>query len=142
MSDSIDVLDFLDDPEPEVKKSTSPDYGKKYKTLRDTLLALLWDCDWHGHTACLGAGGNRFSARLLELKRLGYQIESREAASGHGKDYRLISQKVGAPQGKKVKVFLTESDADEIVHQGVLTTAARKAVKDALGSFQANKDKL
>ena len=141
----LDVLGItLDEgsPFPPVTSSTSPDYGKKYKTLRDALLALLWDGVWHTHKECVRVANPRFSARLLELKRIGYQIESRESPSGHGKNYRLISRKIGVPQGKNVKVFLTESDAEEITENGILTTAAQEAVKEALLSFQANKDKL
>jgi len=119
----------------------STDFGVKYETARDRLLRLVLDLQWHNRQELEAAAGNRYAARVLELKRLGYVVEDRESATGHGKDYRLTSRTPGAPQEKKVKVFLSEEDA-ELLLAGQVTGEAEAAVEDALGSFRANKHKL
>jgi len=119
-----------------------PDYGKKYGSAREALLDRMSDCVWHSWKELEAVAGNRYAARMLELRRLGYQIEDRSGvAHPDGKDYRLISVVPGPPKKKQVKVFLDEYDAQAAV-LGNLTSTARTAVKDALGSFMANKDKL
>jgi len=49
----------------------STDYGKSKSTGRERLLDLLSDCGWHPCSQLLEHGGVRYSARVLELKRLG-----------------------------------------------------------------------
>jgi hypothetical protein len=124
----------------------STDYATIKKPLRDQLFALLGDLGWHGHMELRDAGGTRYSARLLELKRLGFQIDSRstvdlEDSGKTGKEYRLLSRVPSSPKGKRVKVFLEERDAVAAC-EGRVTAAARVAVDDALASFRANREKL
>lgn len=118
----------------------STDFGTEKVNLREALLRLLSDRNWHTHIEML-VGGVRYSARLLELKRLGYKIQS-EGKAVSGKRYRLLSNKPGRPQGKKVKVYLDESDARAIVNNRTVTNRTYQAVNDALGSFLFNKNKL
>ena len=116
----------------------SHDHGQINETKRDALLNLLLDLEWHDHFE-LQVAGVRYGARVLELKRLGYQIETRDL--DYGKQYRLKSVRKGKPQEKRVKIFLPERDATALVN-GHVTRAAMRIVKDALGSFQENKHKL
>ncbi len=123
----------------------SIDWAREKKTARGRVLFALRDLQWHSHLdlAKPSVGGPRFPARLLELRRLGYKMESR-AINGDkrkGKMYRLLSLTAGAPQGKKVKVYLTERDAERLLI-GHLSRQASRALKDALGSFKTNKHKL
>lgn len=123
----------------------STDHAELHKTARGRVLLTLHDLNWHPNheLSRKSVGGIRYSARILELKRLGYEIEDRDIDGAKaGKEYRLKSKTPGPPQSKRVKVFLEESDVDKLLKQGTLTTRARKALADALGSFQANKSKL
>lgn len=114
-------------------------YGVKFKSARERLFDLLSDLRWHTHKEMEAVSGNRYAARLLELKREGYVIESR--AIPDGKEHRLKSRQKGPPQPKRVKVFLNEHDAAALT-QGKVTPAAQKAVTSALASFRVNKGKL
>lgn len=115
-------------------------FGTEKLALRERVLSLLSDLGWHSFSQIHSVGGIRYSARLLELKRLGYRIEDR-ATGTDGKDYRLISLTPGPAQEKRVKVFLRETDAEKLV-VGKITRAAIAAVSDALGSFKTNRDNL
>lgn len=103
---------------------------------------LLSDLHWHSARELHHTGGVRYGARLLELKRLGYQFEDREVEGENYKYYRLMSLTRGAPQAKQVKVFLNEEDARLLVEENCMTGSAEKAVRDAYGSFLTNKSKL
>ncbi len=115
------------------------DYAERYTSARDAIFGLLSDLGWHSHRELGSVGGNRYSARLLELKRLGYAIESRELEEG--KLYRLASLQRGEPQIKRVKVFLTEREAEALA-EGVPSSGARAAVARALASFRTNRERL
>lgn len=119
----------------------SIDYAKLNETARGRVFKILLDCKWHHYEELKEVGGVRYSARLLELKRLGYEIEDRPLEP-QGKQYRLVSPDPSVPQAKHVKVFLAESDVEKLLGRGVLTKAARHALTDALGSFQHNRSKL
>jgi hypothetical protein len=110
-------------------------------TMRTKLLDLLWDLQWHEHLELRGASGKCYSARLLELKRLGWDIED-EPLRGSGKRYRLTSREQGSPKGKLVKVYLRERDADRLVTSGEVGVWAHKCIEQALRSFRENKHKL
>ena len=114
------------------------DFAEEKKPARERLLDLLLDGRWHSWQECQSVGGVRYSARLLELKRQGHRIETRgEKHSGF--DYRHVG--VGKPQQKRVKIYLTESDAEDLL-SGILTGNASSAISDALASFRSNKHKL
>jgi hypothetical protein len=98
------------------------------------------DLAWHDYTELREVGGVRYSARILELKRLGYQFED-EPLEPQGKRYRLLDRVPSGTKGKKVKVYISEQGAQALL-DGTITNAVRLAVTDALGSFQANKHKL
>ena len=122
----------------------SEDYGKKYGTASDQALEILSNPvgAWRDRETLERLCGNRYSARILELKRRGYLIESSPSQTGHGKRYRLLRAEKGSPQPKRVKVFLRETDAQQLLDGNGLTPAAREAVEEALGSFRHNKGKL
>lgn len=117
----------------------SHDYGKEKKTLRDAVLTRLWDLEWHSFAEMAQVGGIRYGARILELKRLGYSIDSMEFPAGN--HYRLLSRTQKSPKIKKVKVYLTEEEADWL-SKGFLPPTARQSIQAALASFRANKHKL
>lgn len=119
----------------------STDYGLKYETARDRVFALLADCRWHSRTELEHVAGNRYTARVLELRRLGYRISAVPQEDGDGKAYRLESTELGSPQPKRVKVLMDEEDAAQLV-AGTVSDGARAAVGDALGSFRENRTKL
>lgn len=75
-------------------------------SLRDRVLALLWDLNWHGNAALARVGGVRYNARVHELRRLGYRIDDESDGRADGKRYRLVSQEPTGPLTKRVKVFL------------------------------------
>lgn len=109
------------------------------RSARARLLTLLWDLQWH-HNRELRVAGNRYSARMLELRRLGYQIEKCTAQTGH--QYRLISHEPEKRQGKMVKVYLPEEDAAAAAEDHRITELAAGAIKQALVSFRANVGRL
>ena len=121
----------------------SVNYGQEKKTQRQRVLEALSDLGWHSFKALVRVGGIRYSARILELKRLGYVIEDRETGDGSlGKEYRLTSLVPGAPQEKRVKVFLDAQDVSAMLNTGTVPLSARAPLAEALGSFCANMDKL
>jgi len=102
------------------------------------LLDLLkQDLAWHHYSEIHVVAGIRYSARLLELKELGYQIESQPCEDG--KWYRLRSRTPGPRRIRKVKVFLTEEDAAWLVDQHVTKTAP-EATREALASYRERRD--
>jgi hypothetical protein len=117
------------------------DYGAKYETARDRCLATMLPLDWVSWRTLRWIGGVRYSARLLELKRLGYKIEDRPDPSGDGKNYRLLDPLPSTPQGKLVKVYLPEDDA-ALLAEGVATANTTHIANKALRIFRANKHKL
>lgn len=119
----------------------SVDHAVIHTSQRSRVLGLLSDLDWHTFSELHRVGGIRYGARLLELRRQGYRIEHRT----HGEDwksYRLISLTPGVPMPKRVKVFLPYHDAKRLLDEGVVTAAARGAVREAVGSFKHNEAKL
>lgn len=119
----------------------STDFGKEFATARDKIFDVLDDLDWHSWRALRAVGGVRYSARLLELRRLGYVIDDLPDPSGTGKVYRLLSLTPDVPQGKQVKIFLPESDVKRLL-EGIITGSTVRAVRDAYAIFQANRHKL
>jgi hypothetical protein len=118
----------------------STDHSKVHETKREKLLRRMKDGDWHSFVELRQTGGDRYGARLRELKRLGWEIESRPSKMyANGKEYRLTGRGVAAD--KRVKVFLTEFEASKAA-QGKLVGSACDAIHDALCSFRANKEKL
>lgn len=122
----------------------STDFAKVKAPARERLFLLLSDLDWHGYEELHQTGGVRYSARLLELKRLGYSIET-AGEKEQGLKYRLTSHDRGKPKSKRVKVFLLESDARTLL--GVASREhgladAKASLEDAINSFEANRYKL
>lgn len=129
----------------------SVDFAELKKTHRGRILTKLLDLEWHPHYELADIGGNRYSARLLELKRLGYKIEREPIGEDDtGFKYRLKSATPGTPKVKTVKVFLNENEAEAILarlrgmhYRGAHhELGAQKAVESALNSFRLNKHKL
>lgn len=120
----------------------SADHALRHGSQRERVFALLSDLQWHAHYELASVGGNRYTARILELKRLGYIVESKhEKKDADGKRYRLLSLLPSHPQPKRVKVFLDEHDARQLM-SGIVQPAAIAALRQALASFEANRDKL
>jgi hypothetical protein len=92
----------------------STDFAAVFKNARNKLLDRLSDLSWHDNAELARVAGVRYGARLLELKRLGFNIESR-GDPALGKVYRLTSILTGPPQPKRVKVLLDPNDVQEFV---------------------------
>lgn len=114
-------------------------FAAKKKPARERLLDLLSDYRWHSFMECKAAGGIRYGARILELKRLGYTIES-QGKRGDGYNYCLTG--MGMPQMKRVKALLVESDVISLIENNSIPATAKSALEKALYSFQANREKL
>lgn len=122
----------------------STDHAEEHRPQREVLLdAMRGDCDvWFTVGQLVELGGIRYGARLLELRRLGWIVESRtDESSPNGKLYRIHPTK-GPPQRKRVKVLLDEADVAELLERGTVSLAARVELADALGSFRHNREKL
>lgn len=119
----------------------SKNFGVTKEPLRNQILSLLMDLRPHHWSELHRIGGVRYGARVLELRRLGYQIETRELDDG-GKSYRLLSARVGAPLPKKVKVFLDPADVAEMIRSGIISNNAREQLVSSYHTFLYNKDKL
>lgn len=114
----------------------SVDYAVRHTTQRDRVLLLLRDLRWHHFSELHHVGGIRYSARILELKRLGYDVSDREAV-GTGKEYCLLcSEPTKAPQVKRVKAFLDPSDVEGLLAGETLPPRVRNALDSALQSFR------
>jgi hypothetical protein len=121
----------------------SVDFGAVKRPARERLLLLLNDLAWHEYSELQHAAGVRYGARVLELKRLGYQIRT-EGKKENGLRYRLVSNVPGAAQGKRVKVLLREADAELLYAFAVEKEMipAVIALAEALGTFKENRGKL
>ena len=115
------------------------DYATKYAGARQRLLVAMSDLRWRSCKEMEELAGNRYGARIRELRRLGYVIEDRD--EDDGKSYRLVSAAPSSPRGKKVRVYLEECDAADLV-RGRVTLFAQAEVAGALGRFRANKERL
>jgi len=117
------------------------DFAVQHRTQRDRIFDRLGDLDWHHFSELHHVGGIRYSARLLELKRLGYRIETRELPHRTGREYRLVSREPLTPKLKRVKVFLTLEDARRLC-AGDLTKTAAVALDAAIKSYRQHAEKL
>jgi hypothetical protein len=116
----------------------SVDYAEKHASMRERVLELLADCEWHTHRE-LHSLCNRYGARIAELRGLGYVVETEDLDAG--KRYRLVSLDRSGRKQKRVRVYLDERDVVELL-KGRLTLFSRAALEDALGSFRQNKERL
>lgn len=107
---------------------------------RAALLRLLLDQQWHAHHELSEVAGVRYSARLLELKRLGWLIEDQPEGAGPGKSYRLVGR--GGRRGKLVKAYLHETEVRTMIAEQRVPESAVEALSDALRTFRANKQRL
>lgn len=117
------------------------DFGEKKRPLRERVFDLLSDLEWHTHVELNRIGGNRYAARILELKRQGYRVDSRPLGE-MGKEYRLLSLNPGVPQPKRVRVFLELEDARLVANCTDLPTRVRYAVQGAIESYLSRGDAL
>jgi hypothetical protein len=121
---------------------TPIDYGAEKKPLRDRLFDWLSDLRWHTYKELRTIGGTRYGARILELKRLGYRIETRNIEGSTGKEYRLTSLVRGEPQPKRVKAFLPAADVAMFLSEGIVSPAIKGAIEEAFKSYEVNKTAL
>lgn len=121
----------------------SEDFAKTHSPKRAKLLRLLWDCKWHHHKE-LRVAGVRYSARLLELKRLGYLIGTDSLENEPGNRYRLLSRVPTTPQQRQIKVFLEPADVRFLLnhHREILPRDAYKRLNDAFNRYTENLNKL
>lgn len=123
------------------KHEWSEDFAKTHSPKRAKLLRLLWDCKWHHHKE-LRVAGVRYSARLLELKRLGYLIGSDSLENEPGNRYRLLSRVPTLPQQRQIKVFLEPADVHFMLKHIHLPPDANKKLSDAYNRYTTNINKL
>lgn len=110
------------------------DYAEKKRPYRERIFDLLSDLEWHTHTELNRIGGNRYAARLLELRRQGYLMDTRPLGET-GKEYRLLSLRPGEPQPKRVRVFLAIDDAYLVANCSHLPDSIRMTVQDSIDSY-------
>lgn len=110
---------------------SAPDFHQAKKPQRERLLTLLRDKAWHSWRDLLAACGPRYGARILELKREGFVIESR-VGKAEGKDYRLVSWVKEDPPEPRVRVYLTPEDVRSILATSALSHEGRNALSAAL----------
>lgn len=65
-----------------------PDF-KRRTSHAQALLELLLDGRWHGMREVQNAGGWRYSARICEMRKAGYEIETRNVF-GDVFEYRML----------------------------------------------------
>jgi hypothetical protein len=99
-----------------------------------TLTCRAARCHWK---VLSRVGGNRYGARIGELKDEGYQIQDDPDPSGDGNRYRLISLEPGEPREKRVKIYLSENDAIALA-SGRVTENSASIARAALQTFQAH----
>jgi len=114
----------------------------EFSGARGALLDLLWDRKWHSRDALLAVAGHRYGARLGELRRDGWRIESHLHPHGKGTLYRLRSHKKGPRAVKRVQVLFFERDAEVLLETGTLTRSAARSLRRAFASFRRHKEKL
>jgi len=114
----------------------------EFSGARQALLDLLWDLKWHSRNTLETVAGNRYGARLYELRRLGWIIDSHPHPHGKGKLYRLCQHRKGVHAVKRVKVLFFERDADVLIETGTLTRSATRSLRRALASFRRHREKL
>jgi hypothetical protein len=102
---------------------------EKRITARAALLHLLQDEQWHSWRDCSARAGIRFGARLMELRREGYVIESMDLEVGRA--YRLIARTEPVEGRKRGRLLLAESDLKSLA-EGEVTPHTRRAAKGAL----------
>ena len=120
----------------------STDHAHVHLTKRTALFRLLSDGQWHAHYELAEVAGVRYSARLLELKRIGYAVDRKPIDGEQGFRYRMPSLRPGAAKAKRVKVFLEEDDVCAMVDRGFIPPSALAALEDAHESFNTNREKL
>ena len=116
---------------------------------RQRLLAMLMDMCWHNPGEMRRAGGVRHSARLLELKRMGFKFADRPlSGEKQGKEYILLSLVPTTPQKKRVKILLSGEDTVQLLNllgSGVnllLSEVGIAEIRKAYVRYLENKDKL
>jgi hypothetical protein len=120
----------------------STDHAHVHETKRDAVFRLLSDGRWHAHYEIASVGGVRYSARILELKRMGYTIEAQDGQIEQGRVYRMPSLAIGPVQTKRVKVYLEERDVCRMLDGGIIPATAKAALASAHASFDTNREKL
>lgn len=123
------------------------DFGKVKEPARIRVLDLLSDLEWHSWSELKDVGGVRYSARIHELRRQGYEIKVSPIEGTTGNRYRLVSKVPGSPVTKKVKLFLSDGDVSSILSHlkhrpGLLSDDGATECRRALASFERNRGKL
>ncbi|HUW17256.1 MAG TPA: hypothetical protein VMW94_09285, partial [Actinomycetes bacterium] len=103
-----------------------------------------WLGEWH-HWEELEVGGNRYGARISELRDAGWRITSRPLPTG-GSRYRLVSQVCGEGRSPRVKVFLSPRAVRVILSHAsrgrmVLGPEDVSAFETSLASYLRNRER-
>lgn len=109
-------------------------HATRHRPRRERLLELLADGAWHDWRECSDVAGLRFGARVGELREAGWLIESEDLEVG--RRYRLASLEKGPKLGRRVRIYVDESDAEALA-SGWVSERARLAIKSALAIFRA-----
>lgn len=99
------------------------------------LLRRLVDRDWHSWEELAAVAGNRYGARLHELRELGYCFVSRPRRNGRGKEYRRASRPL-RPRERKVRLLLPLADVHALL-EGQLTDECLDTARQALTVYMS-----
>ncbi len=122
-----------------VDGQTAIDWRRQKISHSKRLLELLCDLRWHDQQELTIAGGRRYGARLHEMKADGFDIVDEWCVpKSSGKRYRMRSRERLGKRQRKVRIYLDQSDAEEL-QRGEITLFALAAVQDGLDSFRANR---
>ncbi len=118
--------------------ATTPEAVEAKTPLRIKVLGRLWCMDWVSWEI-LKEITTRYSARIGELKKMGFDIESRPLAEDglQGKEYRLISREPGELEQYKARVDLTTLEASLLLTQPLPGVVGYK-VKESLARAKQN----
>lgn len=115
-----------------VERDTNEPHAAWLATKKARCLRVLWDMDWYSTQELVNRVGHRFGASIHQLRRDGWQIETKEQAYGHGASmYRLQSQEKGPPIAGKVRLYLSPQSV-ELLAKGVVTHEARQHAQEIL----------
>lgn len=116
------------------------DFSFKHRGARERLLELLRDQRWHRWDELEEVAGNRFGARIHELRKEGWQIID-TPDDEDGQRYQLASLTRGVRQPDQVRVYISAFCAEQAARTGTLTEQARENVKRALDIFKSRRNR-
>ena len=119
--------------------SKPTDAGRR--SSRQGVFAVLADLKWHGGAELVRAGGNRYSARVDELRALGYEIDRRSTDAAEFDEYKLKSTTPGAARTQKVRVDFTEWELSQLMEHKKTPDSVKEKIARAWDRMHAKKAK-